>query len=174
LQCHRKVYPRASATIRRMIIRVVRGRVKPGREGEFNHLMREVRLPEMRRQEGFVYAKFGRQVQPEGERFLFVSEWRDVGALYDWVGPDLTRPVTLSGGEHLVQEFEVELYEAMDVELHPLPDDAERAEGPPSALPPDEEAELESVVTWSALGLEPGREEEPEPRGDSPGGPTPV
>ena len=102
-----------------MVIRVVRGRVKPGREGEFNAVMREDRLPEMRRQPGFVYAKFGRQIRPDGERFIFVSEWRDVGALYDWIGPDLTRPVTIKGAEHLVEEFVVELYEAMDVQLHP-------------------------------------------------------
>ena len=159
-----------------MVIRVVSGRVKQGREGEFNQLMRDVRLPEMRRQEGFVYAKFGRQVLPDGERFFFVSEWRDVRALYDWVGPDLTRPITLSGGEHLVEEFKVELYEAMDVQLHPRPDEiAERADEPPSAIPPDEEAEPEPVVTtWSAVGPEAGREEEPEPRRASPGGPTPV
>ena len=155
-----------------MVIRVVRGRVKPGGEGEFNQLMRDVRLPEMRRQEGFVYAKFGRQIQPDGERFLFVSEWRDVRALYDWVGPDLTRPITLSGGEHLVAEFSVELYEAMDVELHPL-EGEERADEPPSALPPDEEEAPESV-TWFAGGPETGPNEELEPRERSPGGPSQV
>ena len=102
-----------------MVIRVVRGRVKQGREGEFNALMRETRLPEVRRQKGFVYAKFGRQIQPDGERFIFVSEWRDVGALYDWIGPDLTLPVTIRGAEHLVEEYVVELYEAMEVPLQP-------------------------------------------------------
>jgi hypothetical protein len=102
-----------------MVIRVVHGRVKIGREGEFNALMREVRLPEIRRQPGFVYGKFGRQIQPSGERFLFVSEWSDVRALYDWVGPDLTKPVTIKGAEALVEEVHVELYEAMDVPLEP-------------------------------------------------------
>jgi quinol monooxygenase YgiN len=102
-----------------MVIRVVRGRVKQGREGEFNALMREQRLPEMRRQGGFVYGKFGRQIRPDGERFIFISEWRDVSSLYDYIGPDLTKPVTISGAEHLVDEYVVELFEAMDVPLNP-------------------------------------------------------
>jgi heme-degrading monooxygenase HmoA len=102
-----------------MVIRIVTGRVKQGREGEFNALMREQRLPEMRRQGGFVYAKFGRQIRPDGERFIFISEWRDVSSLYDWIGPDLTKPVTIRGAEHLVDEYKVELYEAMDVPLQP-------------------------------------------------------
>jgi heme-degrading monooxygenase HmoA len=102
-----------------MVIRVIRGRVKPGREGEFNTLMRDTRLPEMRRQKGFVYAKFGRQIQADGQRFIFVSEWRDVAALYDWIGPDLTVPATIRGAEHLVEEYTVELYEALDVPLQP-------------------------------------------------------
>jgi heme-degrading monooxygenase HmoA len=116
-----------------VVIRVVRGRVKQGREGEFNALMRESRLPEMRRQKGFVYAKFGRQIQPDGEHFLFVSEWRDVAALYDWIGPDLTVPVTIRGAEHLVDEYVVELYEAMDVPLQAH--SGEREPKPPESRP---------------------------------------
>jgi quinol monooxygenase YgiN len=125
-----------------MVIRVIRGRVKQGREGEFNALMRDDRLPEMRRQKGFVYAKFGRQIRPDGESFFFVSEWRDVASLYDWIGPDLTAPVTIRGAEHLVEEYVVELYEAMDVPLHPEGEEGQSPpeEGsPPGPAPPAEE-----------------------------------
>jgi heme-degrading monooxygenase HmoA len=142
-----------------VVIRVVHGRVKPGKEGEFHQLMRDVRLPEMRSQEGFVYGKFGRQVQPDGERFLFVSEWRDVASLYNWAGPDLSKPVTLRGAEHLVQDVKVELYEAMDIELHPTPDD----EHAPPELPDDvDELEEGTFVLPPMAGAGPAGQRGPE------------
>ena len=119
-----------------MVIRVVSGKVKLGAEGEFNALMRDVRLPEMRRRRGFVYAKFGRRIEPDGERFVFVSEWRDVGALYEWIGPDLTRPATIAGAEHLVEEYKVELFEAMDVELQPETGEPDTPMDVPAEPPP--------------------------------------
>jgi hypothetical protein len=97
----------------RVIVRVLRVRVRPGRVGAFNAIFRgQVAL--LREQPGLEYVKLARRLQPDGgqEAVLF-EEWRDAASLYAWVGPNLTEPRLVPGARELIDEVHVAHYEAL-------------------------------------------------------------
>jgi heme-degrading monooxygenase HmoA len=97
----------------RLIVRVLRVRVRPGRVGAFNALFRgQVAL--LREQPGLEYVKLARRLQPDGgqEAVLF-EEWRDAASLYAWVGPNLTEPRLVPGAREIIDEVHVAHYEAL-------------------------------------------------------------
>ena len=63
------------------------------------------------------YAQIGRQVHTDGgEEIIFVSIWRDLEALYGWLGgTDLLRtPMLNDGGVEVLEHFEVQHYEVLE------------------------------------------------------------
>jgi heme-degrading monooxygenase HmoA len=119
-----------------LIVRVLRGRVPPDRVRRFRE-QAELALQDARRQEGLVYAEVGRQAhQNDCEEIIFVSVWRDMAAVYAWVGTDLlTSPLMVGVGEDLFAEFDVQHYEVVglfggqEAELAGGGDGVEDAEG---------------------------------------------
>jgi Antibiotic biosynthesis monooxygenase len=99
-----------------MIVRVLTARVKAGRHGQFNELVR-AQLPILREHEGLVYVKLARRLTPEDEEdVILFEEWRDSLALHGWAGPDITKPRLLPGTEEHVINLEVSHYEALDID----------------------------------------------------------
>jgi antibiotic biosynthesis monooxygenase (ABM) superfamily enzyme len=107
-----------------VIVRVLRTRVRAGRVGAFNALIRR-QLAFVRRQPGLVYVKLARRIQPDGgaEAVLF-EEWQDAASLYAWVGGNLGEPRLIPGIRELIDEIHVAHYEA-------LAEDAEDTEPQP-------------------------------------------
>lgn len=102
-----------------MIVRVLTARVKPGRVGQFNALMRE-QLPIMREHSGLIYVKLARRLEPDGgEEVVLIEEWRDPESLYGWAGADISRPRLMPGSEESLIDVIVTHYESLDV----TPDD---------------------------------------------------
>jgi heme-degrading monooxygenase HmoA len=89
-----------------MVIRVLTGRIRPGREGELGPAARNA-LPELRAREGLIAAHFGRQAQNESSEFVLVTVWRSIEDLYAWVGPHLDRPKLLAGHEDLLIDYDL-------------------------------------------------------------------
>ena len=104
-----------------MIVRVLAGHVHPGQVSLFRE-QAQLALLDARRHEGLIYAQVGRQAHPDGgEEIVFVSTWRNLEALYRWVGGTdlLDTPVLNSGHPGVFERFEIqhyETYEAADSE----------------------------------------------------------
>jgi heme-degrading monooxygenase HmoA len=107
-----------------LIVRVLRGQVNPARLAAFRS-QAHLAIGDARDHDGFVYAQVGRQANGDGsEVVLFVSVWRDLEALYCWVGGTdlLDTPVLRRGAPNLFETFEVQHYEVWEEE-----DQVERA-----------------------------------------------
>jgi heme-degrading monooxygenase HmoA len=98
-----------------LIVRILRARVKAGRVGQFNALVRR-QLPILREQPGLVYVKLARRLEADGgEEAILFEEWRDPDSLYAWAGRDISRPRLLAGSDEDLAEVEVIHYESLDV-----------------------------------------------------------
>jgi quinol monooxygenase YgiN len=99
-----------------VIVRVVQGRVPPEHVPAFRSRAERL-LDGARQRDGIVYAQIGRQAHADGgEEILFVSIWRDLDALYGWLGGnDLLRtPLLSDAGADVFEQFEVQHYEALE------------------------------------------------------------
>jgi quinol monooxygenase YgiN len=138
-QCPRGSAVRTQRSGDSVIVRVLRVRVRAGRVGAFNALFRgQVAL--LREQDGLLYAKLARRLQPDGgEEAVLFEEWQDAASLYAWVGPNLTEPRLVPGVRELIDEVHVAHYEALADDAEPISVDATRGEvprtDPPNAGP---------------------------------------
>jgi heme-degrading monooxygenase HmoA len=99
-----------------LIVRVLNMRVKPGRVGRFNTLIRQ-QLPTIREQPGLVYVKLSRRLDAEGgEEVILFEEWRDPDSLYAWTGSDLSAPRLPATAEAELVDLTVTHYESLDVD----------------------------------------------------------
>jgi quinol monooxygenase YgiN len=101
---------------RSLIVRVLQGRVHPEQIAVFREQAQQA-LDEARQQDGLIHAEVGRQIhQDGGEQVIFVSVWRDLDALYRWIGGTdlLDTPVLNGGTADLFQHFEVQHYESCE------------------------------------------------------------
>jgi heme-degrading monooxygenase HmoA len=103
-----------------MIVRLVTATVKAERAGAFNELMRQ-QLPTLRQSKGLVYAKLARRMHGDLEEVVLYEEWRDTASLYEWTGPELTRPRLVPGAEELAECVGIVHYEALDIEPWGIP-----------------------------------------------------
>jgi heme-degrading monooxygenase HmoA len=74
-------------------------------------------LSDARAHDGLVYAHVGRQAHVDGgEQIIFVSVWRDLAALYGWLGGTdlLGTPVLNNGSPEVFERFEVQHYEVVE------------------------------------------------------------
>ena len=119
----------------KLIIRVLHGQVQPAKLGDFRAQACGA-LEDARGHDGFVYGDVGRQANADGsEEVLFVSVWRDLRALYHWVGGTdlLDTPVLSRGAAEVFERYEVQHYEVWEAgNQAELEDSLEAAGGPAS------------------------------------------
>ena len=99
-----------------MIVRILKGRVNPGQTAIFRAQARSV-VPDLRRLEGSVHAEVARQVHADGgEEIVFVSVWRDLEAIYGWLGVTdlLDTPMPDRAEPNVFERFEVQHYEVLE------------------------------------------------------------
>jgi heme-degrading monooxygenase HmoA len=99
-----------------LIVRVLKGHVHPGQVTVFREQAQQA-LSDARRCDGLVYAQIGRQAHPDGgEEVVFVSVWRDLDALYCWVGGSdlLDTPMLNNGTPDVLEHFGIQHYEAYE------------------------------------------------------------
>jgi heme-degrading monooxygenase HmoA len=83
------------------------------------HKQAEQALDDARRHDGLVFAQVGRQAHADGsEEIAFVSVWRDLEALYGWLGGTdlLDTPAFNNGDPAVFTHFEVQHYESYEAE----------------------------------------------------------
>jgi Antibiotic biosynthesis monooxygenase len=121
-----------------VIVRVLRARVRAGRVGAFNGLFRR-QVALLREQDGLLYVKLARRLQPDGgEEAVLFEEWQDAASLYAWVGPNLAEPRLIPGVRELIDEIHVAHYESLAEDTDAPASDG--GAGAASALPDDAEA----------------------------------
>jgi heme-degrading monooxygenase HmoA len=99
-----------------LIVRILKGHVQPGQVSAFRVQARQA-LDNARGHDGIVHAEVARQACTDGgEEVIFVSVWRDLEALYHWVGGVdlLETPMLNNGSTRIFEHFGVEHYEAYE------------------------------------------------------------
>jgi heme-degrading monooxygenase HmoA len=98
-----------------MILRIVQGRVKPGRSHEF-HARVEAALSPIRQQAGLIHVEVGLQRHADAEDYAFSSLWQDLESIYRWVGSNdlLCVPAAPGSYEDLVDSCVVQHYEVFE------------------------------------------------------------
>ncbi len=92
-----------------MIMRIYHARVHPGREAEFERLVRADAVPRMEAQPGLLALHLGREMDAPGG-FVIVSVWRDLEALKAFTGEGWQQPVVLHPQADVLEEERVEHY----------------------------------------------------------------
>jgi heme-degrading monooxygenase HmoA len=130
---------RVSLRGRNLIVRILKGRVTPGQLAAFRSQAHWV-LRDIREQDGSVHAEIARQTHADGgEEIILVSVWRDLDAIYGWLGVTdiLQTPMRGRGEPNVFEHFEVQHYEVLEtddvvaIDAHEL---ALAAEGSPRAV----------------------------------------
>ena len=98
-----------------MIVRVLTATVPEKSSAQVHDLMRE-QLPLLREYDGLVYVKLARRLIGSQEEIILFEEWRDATAMYQWTGPDISRPRLLPGAESLITDLRITHYEALDID----------------------------------------------------------
>jgi len=101
---------------RNLIVRILKGRVGPGHAAIFREQVRRV-VRDAQNRDGLVYAHVGRQAYADaGEEMVFVSVWRDLEAIYSWLGvTDLLQTPMLDDGQRdAFERLELQHYEVLE------------------------------------------------------------
>ncbi|HEY1167390.1 MAG TPA: antibiotic biosynthesis monooxygenase [Candidatus Limnocylindrales bacterium] len=99
-----------------LIVRVLRGRVPSDQVPLFRERAQQA-LAGAHGRDGLVYAQTGRQVRADGsEEIIFVSVWRDLEALYRWLGDTdlLDTPMVRLASPDVFAHFDVQHYEVLE------------------------------------------------------------
>ena len=98
-----------------MVIRIMRTVVRAESAHEFRaRILRKV--ADARQVDGVIDVHVGSQADATGYRFIFVSRWETIDALYAWAGGAdlLARPIYFDGLEESLLEFDIQHY--VDIE----------------------------------------------------------
>ena len=95
------------------VVRIFRARVKPGRQADWERLVRETSIPKLSEAEGLL-AYYPGAPLGDPEEFTMVSVWRDLGAVRSYAGKDWATPVLYPGEEDLLAEVHVHHYQLFD------------------------------------------------------------
>lgn len=101
-----------------MIIRVFRARVRPGKEREFERLVKEQSIPMVRKQKGVLAEYAGRPVGSNSNEFTFVSVWKDLSDIKTFVGEDWEKSVIPPDELPLIEEAFIHHYEVFHRDTH--------------------------------------------------------
>ncbi len=101
-----------------MIIRIVRIKVQPGMQAEYEQFLRTKAIPNLQTKDGLLGLFMGPRLgtQPT-EQLIIVLLWRDLAALQAFTGNVLDEAVILPGEAHMVAEIKVENYENLDADV---------------------------------------------------------
>jgi heme-degrading monooxygenase HmoA len=120
-----------------LIVRILKGRVNPGQIAALRAQAQWV-LGDIRKHDGVVHAEVARQVHADGgEEIVLVSVWRDLDAIYGWLGVTnlLETPKRDRGEPSLFEQFDVQHYEVLESDDFPAIDAEELAATADASLP---------------------------------------
>ena len=95
-----------------MVIRVFRATPRPGREAEYERVIREGSTDLLRSQNGLVALYAGARMEP-GNELVMVSIWEDEESVVESFGPQWHSPMVLAGEDELVAQSDVANYQSL-------------------------------------------------------------
>src|SRR5919112_999307 len=102
---------RSSRRRSRVIIRVFRARIHPGKKDEFEHFVRETGVPMVQSQAGCSHVAWGRSRWRDQPEFAVVTHWDSIQALEAFAGPRWQEAVIEPDEEHMLAEVFCDHYE---------------------------------------------------------------
>jgi DNA-binding winged helix-turn-helix (wHTH) protein/heme-degrading monooxygenase HmoA len=102
-----------------VLIRVFRGRVRPGKGREFLRVLEEQGIPHFRSHPGFLGVHVGLPTEASPDEFLVTTTWRDLDAIRTFAGERWYEAKILPGERHLLRSADVHHYWAEDGERWP-------------------------------------------------------
>ncbi len=97
-----------------MIVRVFRARVRPGKQAEFEALVKKLSIPLVMRQKGLVSFYSGRPLGRSKDEFVMVTVWRDLASVKAFVGDDWESAVIPEEERPVLRETLVDHNEVID------------------------------------------------------------
>ena len=104
-------------------VRIVRGRVAADLVPSFHDLANST-VPVVRLRNGVVSVSVARQIASDGaEEIMFATVWRDLPALYEWLGGSdlLDVPAPICGFERCLSGRDLQYYEVIATDLAMAP-----------------------------------------------------
>jgi len=102
-----------------VLIRVFRGRVRPGKHREFLRVLEEQGIPHFRSHPGFLGVHVGLPTEASPDEFMVTTTWRDLDAIRTFAGERWYEAKILPGERHLLRSADVHHYWAEDGERWP-------------------------------------------------------
>ncbi len=97
-----------------LVIRVFHAWIKQGKEGEYERLVREQALPNLRSQPGLMNVHAGVIADRTPPEVVIVSVWKGVDAIKKFAGDQWQEPVISPGEAELVEKASVEHYQSIE------------------------------------------------------------
>jgi heme-degrading monooxygenase HmoA len=97
-----------------MIVRVFRAVAQPGREAEFERMLREASIPMLDGRDGLISQYFGRPVASNANEFVAVTVWEDLDSLRAFAGDDWEKAVVPEEERPIIAESRIQHYEVFD------------------------------------------------------------
>jgi heme-degrading monooxygenase HmoA len=95
-----------------MIIRVFRARVQPGMGATHERMVRDLSIPLVESQQGFITCYTGRPVGSNSDEYVMVSLWKDIDSLRVFAGENWEEGVIPKPERPNLKEIHVHHYEA--------------------------------------------------------------
>jgi len=74
-----------------MIVRVFRAITQPGKESEFERMLKEQSMPMVEGRDGLLASYFGRPLGAKSNEFVAITVWRDLDSVKAFAGDDWER-----------------------------------------------------------------------------------
>jgi hypothetical protein len=96
-----------------MILRIVHTLVLPGKQAEYEKLMREVSIPHIKSQRNILAYFVGRPMGSSPDDFVFITLWQDFASVKAFAGENWEQPVLRDKEIRLVKEASVRHYQVL-------------------------------------------------------------
>jgi len=96
-----------------MIIRIFSAKVHPGKQAEYESLLRDEAMPGLLEQHGLISLYVGVPIPETPYEFVIITLWQDRESLQAFAGQSWLKSFVLPGEEHLVMQSEVHCYNSI-------------------------------------------------------------
>ena len=94
-----------------MIIRVFSAKVRPGKQQEFERIVKEEAIPMLEKHKGVVAEYAGRPFGTNSDDFTFVTVWKDMSDLKEFAGKDWEEALLSVEALQLLEETHINHFE---------------------------------------------------------------
>ena len=94
-----------------MIVRVFRAITQPGKESEFERMLKEQSMPMVEGRDGLLASYFGRPLGAKSNEFVAITVWRDLDSVKAFAGDDWEQAVIPEDERPILEQTFIAHYE---------------------------------------------------------------